>query len=184
MLKPLDIVVGIAAHLWPEPDPWSFERLAGRLGIAASQAHTSLRRMDTAGLYRPSDRSLRVHAFLRFAVHGIPFAFPAAPGESALGIVTAHSAPPLAGLLVYDEPYVWPTGAGVRGASVIPLHPSVPAAAAEDAPLHAALALVDALRVGRARERQLAHHELEKVLAEPARDSAWARRRIAERSAS
>ena len=46
-----------------------------------------------------------------------------------------------------------------------PLYPSVPAAAAEDPRLHELLALADALRVGRARERSMARTELTKRLA-------------------
>jgi len=43
---------------------------------------------------------------------------------------------------------------------VQPLYSSVPGAAARDAELYALLAWVDALRIGRARERNLAAKEL------------------------
>jgi hypothetical protein len=52
---------------------------------------------------------------------------------------------------------VWPHPNGsVRGQGLAPLHPSVPFAAAQDATLYEMLALFDALRVGRARERGMA----------------------------
>jgi hypothetical protein len=43
---------------------------------------------------------------------------------------------------------------------VFPLYPSVPEVALKDHALHILLALVDALRVGRAREKELAAKEL------------------------
>lgn len=60
-----------------------------------------------------------------------------------------------------DLPPVWSDPEGnVRGTAVEPLHPAVPAAARADAVLYELLALVDTLRVGRARERKLAEAEL------------------------
>lgn len=57
-----------------------------------------------------------------------------------------------------DElPPVWPHPDGpVRGLALAPLYPSLPLAAAGDAELYALLALFDALRIGRAREREIA----------------------------
>jgi hypothetical protein len=58
---------------------------------------------------------------------------------------------------------VWPYGHGkLRGHSIVPLYPSVPEAATKDPKLHELLALVDALRVGKAREREIAICELKK----------------------
>ncbi len=53
----------------------------------------------------------------------------------------------------------------VRGHSILPLYPSVPEAALKDKQLYELLALTDALRVGRAREKELAIMELMKRLA-------------------
>ena len=49
----------------------------------------------------------------------------------------------------------------MRGYAFSPLYPSVPAAALQDSRLYELLALVDAIRDGRARERNLAAKELE-----------------------
>lgn len=179
MLKPLDVVVGLKAHLWAASAPWSFERLAVSLGIVASQAHTSLRRLETAGLYRPASRSLRTHAFSLFAEHGIPHVFPGEVGEMVVGMPTAHAAPPLCEFLVSGDAYVWPSKAGIEGRRVAPLHPAVPTAAAADDALYRALALIDAFRVGRVRERRLASEELPRLLAGPGRDAAWLGARLA-----
>lgn len=176
-LRPYDIVVALKAHLWSRDAGWSYDRLGADVGVSASQAHASLRRLDTAGLYRPSDRSLRVHAFVGFATHGIPHIFPARPGEATVGMPTAHAAPPLVEQLVGGVAYVWPARGGVEGLAIEPLHPAVADAAARDSKLYAALAVIDALRVGRARDRQLAVVALERLLAEAARDTVWVQSR-------
>jgi hypothetical protein len=56
---------------------------------------------------------------------------------------------------------VWPDADGdVRGVTLDPLHKTVPKAARKDPVLlHELLALVDALRDGRARERRIAERE-------------------------
>jgi hypothetical protein len=48
----------------------------------------------------------------------------------------------------------------VRGLTLEPLHKAAPKAARQDPVLYELLALIDALRDGRARERQLAEREL------------------------
>jgi hypothetical protein len=97
---------------------------------------------------------------------------------------TAHAAPPLSDLLVSGVAYVWPSSAGIEGRAVMPLHPSVPEAAATDDALYRALALIDALRVGRVRDRKLASEELPRLLAGPGHDAAWVAERLRQGQAS
>ena len=86
------------------------------------------------------------------------------------GIPTSHSAPPLAKRIGSEEndQYVWPHDEGeVRGQGISPLYPTAPDAARRDAKLYELLALIDALRVGRARERSsIAAQEIESRLSE------------------
>jgi hypothetical protein len=57
--------------------------------------------------------------------------------------------------------YVWACKDGqVSGQQIIPLYPSVPAAALKDPKIYELLALVDTLRVGLAIERELAFTEI------------------------
>ncbi|MFM7137563.1 MAG: hypothetical protein ACKO1M_10915 [Planctomycetota bacterium] len=80
---------------------------------------------------------------------------------------TAHAAPPLAELIVQDnDPVpVWPDPQGeARGASFKPLYRGAPKAARADAKLYQCLSLIDALRGGRARERNLAKEHLTRLL--------------------
>jgi hypothetical protein len=60
-----------------------------------------------------------------------------------------------------EQPPVWPDPEGeVRGVGFEPLCKSAPKAARKDPVLYELLALVDALRDGRARERPIAEREL------------------------
>ena len=64
-----------------------------------------------------------------------------------------------------QEPVVWPDPAGdARGESLEPIYKSAPAAARRDSELYELLVISDALRAGRARERQAAVKELRKRL--------------------
>jgi hypothetical protein len=76
---------------------------------------------------------------------------------------TAWAAPVLSGKISGSEqmPPVWPDPEGkVQGTAVQPLYRSVPHAARRNPALYDLLALVDALRIGRARERSLAEKEI------------------------
>jgi hypothetical protein len=80
---------------------------------------------------------------------------------------TAWAAPVLSGKISASEqmPPVWPDPDGkVQGSAVQPLYSSVPHAARRDPALYDLLALVDALRIGRARERSLAEKEISRRL--------------------
>jgi hypothetical protein len=62
-------------------------------------------------------------------------------------------------------PPIWPDPEGkVQGSAIEPLYPSVPGAARLDPELYDMLALVDALRIGRTRERVMAIQEIDERL--------------------
>ena len=117
-----------------------------------------------AGEVGPSDNPVRVHAqaLAEFALHGAKYAFPGVRLPLAVGVPTSHSAPAFAGVFAPSSTdFVWPHPNGsVRGIGVEPLHPSVPFAAMQDPKLYDMLALFDALRVGKARERNMATERL------------------------
>ncbi len=167
-LKPQDLLV--ALKLWVgRNQAWTYPLLARSLGISVSEAHGAVKRAVAAGLLptgglgaRPRAESLR-----EFLVHGAKYSFPALQGDLARGIPTAHAAPPLKELLAdaSEPPPVWPHPNGTaRGPSLAPLFPSAPGAALEDPALYELLALFDALRAGRAREREMAARLLEERL--------------------
>lgn len=106
-------------------------------------------------------------ALHEFAVHGVRYAFPAVIGPLKRGIPTSFGAPPLS-IAISSAPGdapVWPSAQGTsKGPSLSPLSAGAPTAAVADPALHALLALQDALRSGRARERALAASYLKQLL--------------------
>jgi hypothetical protein len=102
-----------------------------------------------------------------FLVHGLKYAFPAERGEPTRGVPTSYAAEPLRQMIApgNDLPPVWPYPEGrERGFAFEPLYKLAPAAALRDPVLYEYLALVDALRDGRSRERKLAEEMLVKRL--------------------
>ena len=141
--------------------------------MSASQVHASLKRLERSRLIDGHDSRPFLRPVEEFLVHGVKFVFPARRGESTRGMPTAHAAPPLNQHIVgsSDPPPVWPSAGGqVRGSTFEPLHKTVPAAAAKDSTLYELLALIDAIRDGRARERQAAERELAARLRTSLRD--------------
>jgi hypothetical protein len=135
--------------------------LAVALGLSQSEISGSLQRSRLVGLVGEDKREVYRQNFLDFLFYGLRYVFPAEPGVIAIGMPTAHSAPPLCAVIVSQEPYVWPDAEGTeRGQAIEPLYAKVPYAAKEDSRLYEMLALTDALRVGRAREIKLAKEML------------------------
>ncbi len=140
----------------------SIAQVAGDLALSPSQVHASLKRLERSRLIDPQTGRLLLKAVEEFLIHGAKYAFPAQRGEATRGIPTAHAAPPLKAQIAQgDFPPVWPDAEGeVRGMTLEPLHKAAPKAARKDPVLYELLALIDALRDGRVRERQLAEKEL------------------------
>ena len=164
ILKPQDLLVVL--KLWVSKNHgWTYPTLAEALQMSSSEVHGAVNRAFAAGLLIEAGASARPNpeALREFLLHGVRYAFAADRGERTRGIPTAHAAPPLAGeFLDSDEPPpVWPHPQGkVRGESFSPLYRSAPEAALRDEALYELLALVDAMRGGRARERNLAKDAL------------------------
>lgn len=169
-LKPQDVVVALKLAAGAGA-PWTQPNLARSLHLSASEVNHGLKRLAACHLYNPRERRVVRASLEEFLVSGLRYVFPAQLGRIAEGMPTSisGSAALSAKLLVGDEDHVvWPAESRlgrVRGRVVAPLYRKVPLAAAEDPVLHEYLALVDALRVGRARERALAKEELTRRLA-------------------
>ena len=139
----------------------TYPELAAYSGLSMSEVHGALKRAEQARLLAFVDKQPRiiVPAFKEFLLHGARYAFPAARGAMVGGVPTAYAAAPLNAKIApsSDPPPVWPHAAGsARGIALIPLYPSAPAAALRSPALYENLALFDALRMGNARERNLA----------------------------
>lgn len=146
---------------------FSVRGLEADTGISKSQISLSLKRMYNVGLAK-IDRKTQLpkantKALLEFITYGIKYVFPAKEGKITRGIATSIAAPVLRGKLMTsgDLPPVWPYAKGkTKGMAVEPLHSNIFKTVQKDKRMYAMLALVDAVRIGHPRERNLALEKL------------------------
>ena len=165
-LRPFDIAVALRLLLVPDE---RYEPLADALVTSTSAVHRAVARLQLSGLCKPSSRTVARAAFREFLLHGVRYSFPAIHGPERTGMATAWTHPDVAALFTdgaAPRSLVWASDRGtIRGESLVPLFPNLPAVAARDARLHELLALVDVLRAGSARERRVVGDALgERVL--------------------
>lgn len=163
-LRPQDIVILLKIIAFGKKD-WMMKDLASELGISPSEVSESLNRSMISGLIDASKKNVFRKSLLEFLKYGFKYVFPQRPGAYSRGIATAHSASPLKNHFKSEEHFVWPDANGdLRGLTIEPLYSGVVQAALKDAELYELLSLVDAIRVGKVREQQMAMEMLEKKL--------------------
>ncbi len=159
-MKPQDVVI-LLKIIALNNDSWQQLPLAHSLKMSQSEVSQSVARSKYAGLLDDSGKRVMRQALNDFLQYGLAVVFPTKPGAIVRGMPTAHSAPPLNLDISSGENYVWPFAMGdIRGHSITPLYSSVPQAVLDDERLYELLSLIDALRVGKAREKNLAIQEL------------------------
>jgi hypothetical protein len=147
----------------------SYAEVAKELGMSVGEVYGASQRAAEAGLFDLENKKPRITALKEYLVHGVKYAFPAHRGAPTRGMPTSYAASPLKEHFAHEEakdlPPVWPDPEGkIRGYAVEPLFRNVPYAARQDPQLYELLALIDAMREGRARERNWAATELGKKL--------------------
>ena len=164
-MRPQDIVI-LLKLLSMGDNQWNNADIAKSLKISASEVTEALNRCRIARLIDTTKRIVYANAFKEFLIFGLKYVFPTEPGASVRGVPTAHSAKPISEHISGGtENYVWPDGKGTgRGFAIEPLYRTVPEIVDEDTPLYELLVIADTLRLGRAREIQIAIAELEKRL--------------------
>jgi hypothetical protein len=180
-LSPQDVVV-VLKLLAAGYRHWTYAQLGEELALSPSQVFRSVERAEAVRLLDPTLRTVPPppssgsrrqdrpvlpwpnRANLKeFLIHGVRYSFPVHRGGIVRGLPTAHAAPPLKQQMAesLEPPPVWPDSSGsARGVEFSPLYKNVPAAARRDPKLYELLALVDAIRDGRTREREIAIREL------------------------
>jgi hypothetical protein len=162
-LKPQDVAVALRLAEMPEA---SYAALSADLSMSPSTAHQSVERLQAAGLLRPDSRHANWHSLIEFLEHGVRYSFPARLGRHAHGVPTAYSGPPLASEIFSDDAIVWPDAKGnAVGQSMAPLYPNAAKLPHTCPSLYELLTLVDAIRLGRARERTIAVKKMKERLA-------------------
>lgn len=157
-LKPQDILVMLKLVVM-KPNSWSYNKVAIDLDMSPSEVHAAVKRALKARLAFSDGDSIQpmLRNLEEFICHGLKYVFVVEYGQMERGIATAHAAEPLSSIIVSDgEPVpVWTHPEGPdRGLSISPLYKAAPYAALKDRKLYELLALIDAIRIGRARESQ------------------------------
>ena len=168
VLKPQDVYVAlkiVAANAQRPP----YSQLAAELLMSPSEVHASVQRAVQSQLLHGPKMKHRpnFHSIEEFLLHGLRYAFPPERGAITRGVATSYSAEPLRSVIAPGrEPVpVWPYEEGKqRGIAFEPLFKNAPAAALRDPCFYQYLALADALRDGRIRERKIAETELRRRL--------------------
>ena len=173
MLKPIDLLIGL--KILTSKQGWTQMGVAAELCLSSSQVNSAIKQLLETKLFAlHHGKPYPIYAALRdFIIYGAPYCFPVRMGELSIGIPTAYAAKPLNDhISIGNDPIpIWPYALGKsRGIVVEPLHKNVPKALTEfpDHNLHEILTLLDALRIGRARERNIAQKllviKLEKII--------------------
>ena len=164
-MRPQDIVV-LLKIISIRDDKWRNIDIANAVGISPSEVSEALNRCKIAKLIDSKKRNVNINAFTEFLVYGLKYVFPTEPGGLVKGVPTAHSAAPVKEYISGDSGvYVWASARGTeRGQAVEPLIKSIPEIVNEDKILYELLAIIDTLRIGKAREINIAKEELEKRL--------------------
>lgn len=175
-IKPQDIVVLSKLIAQAEGKSWSQNSIATELCLSPSQINSAFKRLVEAGLITPYQSPKKpepiIQACEEFFIHGLKYVFPAKLGAIARGVRTSYAAPSFKGeiSLGADAIPVWPYGEGEeRGVALKPLYSCVPESISKhpDPLFYDLLTLLDAVRSGRTREKQIATKHLLAILKMP-----------------
>jgi hypothetical protein len=163
MLKPQDCLLLIKLLANPDKE-WSQRRLSEELLISLSEVNAGIKRLLEAGLLRKNEQAQFVPivaAAEEFLINGLKYVFPGKLGEYTRGTPTSVSAPVFENEISLGSEAipVWPDAHGIeKGVALMPIYPSVSKALREnpDQRFYDLLALIDAIRSGGARERNIA----------------------------
>jgi DNA-binding transcriptional MocR family regulator len=167
VLRQTDLYV-LTGALANQGEALSLRGLAEKLFVDHTVVSRALKRSEEAGLYQPATRRVNPGNFAELMIHAARFIAPAPLGGMTRGFNAAWAAAPISALIRRsgsEPPPVWPSALGVdRGQSLEPLHPGAVGASA-DPKLGNLLAIIDCLRSGDARVRNVAASALEDQLA-------------------
>ena len=164
-MKPQDIVV-LLKKITSQGKALSVRKIAVELNLSASSVSESLKRCRIAQLVDKSKNRVNVLALQEFLIHGIQYVFPIKIGRIGRGVPTYINASPIQEQISQNtDSYVWHYVRGTaRGQQIEPLYAGAVEAALNDEELYQLLVIVDTLRMGRAREKEIAIQELQKRL--------------------
>ena len=173
-LKPQDLVVALKIFTLRNVK-WNQRHLAQSLSMSLSEINGAIKRSIRAGLMIRGDRRNDApqsvpYALQEFITHGVRYVFFVEKGVKARGVPSGLIGAKLGQSFANEEEsdvLVWPFSQGkVRGVGIKPLYNSIPKVIEkeENRHLYTLLSLVDVIREGRSREREIATEEISKIL--------------------
>lgn len=164
-MRPHDVII-LLKMITLKERKWTFVEIASALQISKSEVSFAMERNAVAGLVNADKTRVNKLALRDFLIYGLKYVFPPQIGGSARGIATAYSAPPINQYITEGKEYfVWKYYKGTkRGNSIVPLYDKIPTIVENQPELYEFLTIVDTLRVGKAREMEIAVRELDKKL--------------------
>ena len=166
-MRPQDIII-LLKLISSKNKGLSNKEMAEELKISASEFSEALERCKQAHLIDSTKSFVNTLALEEFLIHGIKYVFPVVKQSKIRGIATSISAPLFKNRIMQGQDlYVWkfPTGE-IRGEEIKPLYKTVPEASINDPKLYELLVITDVLRMGKAREIDIAKEELKKRFTE------------------
>jgi hypothetical protein len=162
-LRPQDILIALKLRILEDSGNWNQQQLAQSIGVSAGEVAFSLERLKKHHLIQEDKKRVKRVALIEFLVHGVKYVFPADVGAPVRGVPTGTNFALSDEIRMSEERVtVWPDADGkVRGLSISPIYSSVPFACKDDKNLHNILALLDVIRIGGAREMNLASKKIE-----------------------
>ncbi len=164
-MKPQDVLITLKIISF-NSDDWRIIDIAYNLHLSSSEVHDGINRLHQSEIMHMRKHVVKSH-FVEFLIHGIKYCFPAILGMKSRGILTTHSSE-FFKKIISDKKmdnYVWPSENGnATGISVNPLYKSVPEFVQKDRFMYEYLSYIDAIRIGRKRERAYAEKQILKLL--------------------
>lgn len=172
MIKPQDVVVLCKMLAKQNDQQWSQNSIASELFLSPSQVNSAFRNLVAAGLLTQYHTKSKPEPILQaceeFFIHALKYLFPGKMGEISRGIPTSYAAHMKDEIHAGSEPIpVWPYAEGKkRGVALKPLYHTVPKSIDKypDALFYEFLGLLDAIRSGRAREKNIAAQKISSLL--------------------
>ena len=168
-LKPQDTLLALKYWSLRRNDMYLPVRdLAASLDISASEASKGARRLIAAKLL--TERNHTYHAemnsLFEWLSFGVRYAFPTEKKGYGRGMGTAWTCDLVKTEIVPPSPgTVWETPGGRQeGVIIEPFYKGVPLAASQDPNIYQALALLDAIRLGKPRELAIARANLKSLI--------------------
>jgi hypothetical protein len=167
MLSSTDIYI-VAGVISSDRGSWTLRGLAATLHVEHTLVHRALKRAEIAGLYTTNTRRVHLANFEELMIHAARFIAPGRLGELVPGVPAAWAAEPISEFIHQAQselPPVWPYALGaLRGQALEPLHPAAVQASQDVPELARLLSIIDSLRAGDVRVREVAATALRDTL--------------------